>query len=61
MLYHVQSYTEKEIVPILKDIAEFERGSQGRKGMYKLKPEFEKEQTLFFYHYTRVDQSKVSV
>jgi E3 ubiquitin-protein ligase UBR2 len=58
LIKHHKHHEEKDLTPLLREVAEYERGSQSRKGMYKLKQEFEKEHTLFFYHYTRVDQSK---
>ncbi|XP_063428523.1 E3 ubiquitin-protein ligase UBR2-like isoform X1 [Mytilus trossulus] len=56
----VNSNHETGIEEVINDVAVFKKPSttMGGKGIFELKPEFYKEYTRFFLHYSRTEQSK---
>ena len=57
----LQQYEDKDIGEVLNKVAVFKRNAKGKKGTYELSPTYEDQQSLFFCHYTRVEQSKVCI
>ncbi|XP_052865271.1 E3 ubiquitin-protein ligase UBR1 [Anopheles cruzii] len=52
-------YSETAIEAVIEDVAVFERPTAtGKKGVYRLKPEYYSWYNLYFYHYTKEDKSK---
>lgn len=49
---------EEGVDRIVESVATFKKPGVTGKGLYDLKPECLKEYNAFFYHYTRIDQSK---
>jgi len=55
------SENENEIDRLLKEVATLKRGHSAGKSVFELKPSCEKEYNPFFFHYNRMDHSKVSM
>uniref|UniRef100_A0A0P4WDX2 E3 ubiquitin-protein ligase n=2 Tax=Scylla olivacea TaxID=85551 RepID=A0A0P4WDX2_SCYOL len=46
---------------VIDEVADFKKSSGNAKGFFELKPEYYSHYNLFFYHYTREEQSKSEV
>lgn len=49
------------IFQVIDEVADFKKSSGNAKGYFELKPEYYSHYNLFFYHYTREEQSKSEV